>query len=122
MNNTDRASPDRKIFYIDVGDMSVEEATARIEEVKSTIHTRSHETKAFRHSCTGEFTDISSEATRTYNFGQKGFVKINHPLYLNVSNSGGHRIFSEDGQSHYIPSGWIHLSWTVRVGEPNFVA
>lgn len=68
-----------------------------------------------------EFTDISSEASRTYNFGQKGFVKINRPLYLNVSASGGHRIFSADGQSHYIPSGWIHLSWVAKPEQPNFV-
>jgi hypothetical protein len=33
---------------------------------------------------------------------------------LSVSSSGGHRIFSADGQSHYIPSGWIHLTWTPR--------
>lgn len=68
-----------------------------------------------------EFTDISSEANRTYNFGNKGFVKINSPAYLNVSSSGGHRIYSRDGQSHYIPSGWIHLSWTAHKGKPNFV-
>jgi hypothetical protein len=68
-----------------------------------------------------EFTDISSEASRTYNFGQKGFVKIANPIKLSVSPSGGHRIFSADGQSHYIPQGWIHLSWTVKQGQPNFV-
>lgn len=68
-----------------------------------------------------EFADISSEASRTYNFGQKGFVKITNPLKLSVSPSGGHRIFSADGQSHYIPQGWIHLSWTVKTGQPNFV-
>lgn len=68
-----------------------------------------------------EFTDISSESVRTYNFGQKGFVKIQNPMYLNVSPSGAHRLFSADGQSHYIPNGWVQLSWTVREGEPNFV-
>lgn len=67
------------------------------------------------------FTDISSEATRTYNFGAKGFVKIANPMYLHVSDSGGHRIYSADGQSHYVPNGWIHLSWTVKPGQPNFV-
>ncbi len=68
-----------------------------------------------------DFTDISSESSRTYNFGQKGFVKITKPLKLAVSSSGGHRIFSADGTSHYIPSGWVHLSWTVNEGQPNFV-
>lgn len=78
-------------------------------------------TRPFRNESDNDFSDISSEAVRTYNFGQKGFVKITNPLYLSVSPSGGHRIFSQDGQSHYVPSGWIHLSWTAREGEPHFV-
>lgn len=68
-----------------------------------------------------EFTDISSEAERTYNFGSKGFVKIQNPLRLHVSASGGHRLFSADGRSHYVPEGWIELTWTIRDGQPNFV-
>jgi len=67
------------------------------------------------------FTDISSEAERVYNFGSKGFVKITAPLYLSVSDSGGHRIFSQDGKSHYIPSGWLQLTWTAKPGHPDFV-
>lgn len=78
-------------------------------------------TKEFVNESDNEFTDISSEATRTYNFGSKGFVKINNPMKLSVSPSGGHRIFSADGHSHYIPSGWVQLSWTVKPGQPNFV-
>ncbi len=68
-----------------------------------------------------DFADISSEASRTYNFGTKGFVKIDGPLKLAVSSSGGHRVFSRDGKSHYIPSGWIQLSWIAREGQPHFV-
>jgi len=67
------------------------------------------------------FTDISSEAERVYNFGSKGFVKIQNPEQLNVSDSGGHRIYSADGKSHYIPAGWIQLTWTVKSDQPNFV-
>ena len=67
------------------------------------------------------FDDIYSEAERIYNFGQKGFVKIKNPIKLAVSNSGGHRIFDATGTSHYIPHGWIHLSWTAKQGQPNFV-
>ena len=68
-----------------------------------------------------EFTDISSEAERVYNFGSRGFVRIQNPLRLNVSDSGGHRVFSADGRSHYIPSGWVELTWTILDGGPNFV-
>jgi len=67
------------------------------------------------------FVDISSEAERTYEFPKGNKVVIDNPLRLNVSKSGGHRLFDESGRSHYIPSGWIHLSWTVRPGSPNFV-
>ncbi len=77
---------------------------------------------AFDNQSTHDFTDISSEKERVYNFGSRGFVRIAKPRWLSVSESGGHRIYSEDGKSHYIPSGWIHLSWTVHEGEPNFVA
>ena len=69
-----------------------------------------------------DFTDISSEAERIYNFGSKGFVKIAYPLYLSVSDSGGHRLFSSDGKSHYIPAGWVQLSWTPKPDHPSFVA
>ena len=66
------------------------------------------------------FIDISSEEQRTYNFGSKGFVKIVRPLKLSVSDNG-HRIFTEDGQSHYVPMGWIQLTWVTKKGQPNFV-
>ena len=68
-----------------------------------------------------QFTDISSEAERTYNFGSKGFVRIVNPSMLSVSSSGGHRLLAQDGKSHYIPAGWIQLTWTAREGQPNFV-
>jgi len=68
-----------------------------------------------------EFTDISSEESRTYDFGNRGNVTINNPVHLNVSATGGHRIFDGDCISHYVPVGWIHLSWVTREGEPHFV-
>ncbi len=66
------------------------------------------------------FTDISTEESRQYIFGN-GVVVIEGPLLLNVSASGGHRIFDQAGVSHYIPAGWIHLSWDARNGQANFV-
>lgn len=66
------------------------------------------------------FVDISSEVYRQYRFSNGTLVLIDHPVALSVSASGGHRIF--DGEkSHYVPSGWVHLSWEVRGGEPHFV-
>ena len=67
------------------------------------------------------FTDISSEAWREYQFDSGATVRIENPAKLNVSESGGHRIFDGQGLSHYVPKGWIHLMWEPKPGEPNFV-
>lgn len=69
-----------------------------------------------------EFTDIGSESVRTYTFIGGSEITIYRPKMLNVSASGGHRIFDSDGYSHYIPTGWIHLKWKTRPGYPSFVA
>ena len=69
-----------------------------------------------------EFKDISSEKNREYNFitGKKLFIK--YPLYLNVSASGGHRIYSANGYCYYIQpkEGWF-IKWKPRKGRPSFV-
>ena len=64
-----------------------------------------------------EFVDISSEDYRTYQFNET-LIRIEKPVKLNVSKSGGHRILDSEGISHYIPTGWQHLSWR---GSPPFV-
>lgn len=64
--------------------------------------------------------DISSEAYRVYQFADME-VRIDSPLKLNVSRSGGHRIFDAAGKSNYIPGGWRRLYWEPKVGQPNFV-
>lgn len=68
-----------------------------------------------------DFKDISSEKFRTYEWLNGSKITIYNPTHLNVSNSGGHRVFDKQGVSHYIPSGWVHLYWGVLVGMPNFV-
>lgn len=66
------------------------------------------------------FSDISSEKARTYYFPGNEHVTIYDPQFLNVSRSG-HRILDRDGNSHYIPKGWIHLVWKAKQGQPHFV-
>jgi hypothetical protein len=68
-----------------------------------------------------EFADISSEFWREYRFPGGEVVRIDEPLKLNVSESGGHRIFDAAGRSHYVPAGWLHLVWEPKEGKPNFV-
>jgi len=62
--------------------------------------------------------DIANEHFREYDFGTSGKVLIKEPRFLNVSSSGGHRVLDANGESHYIPPGWIHLRWC---GTPHFV-
>ena len=69
-----------------------------------------------------EFIDISSELWREYEFAGGDKVRIEQPLKLHVSDSGGHRLFAADGRSHYIPAGWVHLTWQSKEGHPNFVS
>ena len=68
-----------------------------------------------------DFTDISTEAVRRYHYKGGETVTIKGPLMLHVSRAGGHRIFDENGVSHYIPKGWIQLTWVAKPGEANFV-
>ena len=70
-----------------------------------------------------KFDDIGTELYREYEFVDKGVrsvVRIDLPLKLSVSPNG-HRVFDAQGVSHYVPKGWIHLSWKVAEGRPNFV-
>ena len=67
-----------------------------------------------------EFKDISDEQYRVYEWAGYSKIRINEPLQLNVSESGGHRILDKEGTSHYIPKGWLHLYWVVKEGKPTF--
>lgn len=64
--------------------------------------------------------DISSEEWREYDYGKQQ-IRINGPVALNVSKSGGHRVVDENEVTHYIPKGWIHLSWKAKDGQPHLV-
>ena len=83
--------------------------------------TQAVESAAFNNATGLEFTDISMELWREYRFLGGETIRVDRPLRLNVSESGGHRIFDAEGISHYIPTGWIHLQWAVKEGAPNFV-
>lgn len=67
-----------------------------------------------------EFTDISSEAYRDYNW-ENFMVRVNFPMWLNVSKSGGHRLLDANGLSWYIVPGFKYIQWRNKEGEPNFV-
>ena len=68
------------------------------------------------------FDNISSEKFRQYNFPDGGRYVIENPLLLNVSKSGGHRVFDAQGLSHYVhpKEGWS-IVWKARRKQPNFV-
>ena len=58
-----------------------------------------------------DFCPIYDEQDRTYTFPGGDKITIYTPLCMFVSASGGHRVVDSQGDSHYIPSGWIHLTW-----------
>ncbi len=67
------------------------------------------------------FIDVSSEDAIKYVFPGGDVVLIQDPQWLSVSASENHRILDRRGVSHYIPFGWIHISWGARPGQPHFV-
>ncbi len=68
-----------------------------------------------------EFTSIKSEIWRSYEFPSGYIVNIQKPQWLYVNKSGSHRLVDGEGISHYIPTGWLHLYWEVKEGEPYFI-
>lgn len=78
-------------------------------------------TPEFRNTSKLEFTSIDSEEYREYVFAGGEIIKIDNPLRLHVSSTGGHRVFDAQEMSHYIPKGWIHLRWKTKAGQPHFV-
>lgn len=69
-----------------------------------------------------QFMDISSEAYRVYVYPDGTEVTIYEPVLLHVSASGGHRLYDLSNTSHYVEPGFVHIYWTPREGEPNFIA
>jgi hypothetical protein len=70
----------------------------------------------FKNKSNLDFKDISSNEWREYHFPNKEVIRLEKPLWLHVSKNG-HRVFTEDGLSHYIPNGWLHLTWKA---DPHF--
>jgi len=66
-----------------------------------------------------KFKSLEDELYREYSF-PTGVVRIDNPVALHVSASGGHRVLDNEGVSHYIPNGWFHLLWKVKDGRPAF--
>jgi hypothetical protein len=60
-----------------------------------------------------EFTKVESQ-NRTYIFpkGEKVHLKNVHSIH--VSKSGTHRINTEDGKKHIVPTGWIHIEFDAK--------
>jgi len=62
------------------------------------------------------FYDISSEVERTYIFPNGEYI-IDNPLAVCVTlasvphGGGSHRVVDKAGNAHYIPRGWIAMTW-----------
>lgn len=70
--------------------------------------------------------DISSEAQRTYYYGNGETFIISDPvtLFILIDDNGGvsHRVLSGDGETYRPERGWVGISWRPRDGQPAFVA
>ena len=77
----------------------------------------------FRDASGRDWSDISSERFRCYEFGDDGEetveVIIAEPQFISVSEKG-HRVVDRFGFCHYVPDGWNRLVWQVRDGAPHF--
>ena len=66
-----------------------------------------------------EWHDISSEQWRKYTFPDGDEAWIHHPVALSLkilndppaTRGGSHRVVDAAGESHYVPRGWILLTW-----------
>ena len=69
-----------------------------------------------------DFKDISSEIEREYIIFTNSLKIEGKPLYLNVSKSGGHRLYTSIGWCYYVQpkEGWA-IRWKVAEGKPSFV-
>ena len=66
------------------------------------------------------FSSLEDEIYRQYRFPGGGIVKIDSPVALNVSKSGGHRVLDASGAAHYIPFTWLELVWVVKERKKKF--
>lgn len=69
-----------------------------------------------------EFKNISSEKFREYTFPNGNIYRIDGPIALHVSKSGGHRVICDNGKCHYVQprEGWA-IRWTVKNGSSHIL-
>lgn len=65
-----------------------------------------------------EFIDISNERVREYHFVNK-ILRIDEPMFLYISESGGQRIVSKRGRCLYVPSGFLWIEWRTYDNKPH---
>jgi len=98
----------------DAAEYFQEEPPAKAMELKSQpVETKIIGDKVFR---------AIEEEVRQYIF-KEGYVVINEPrwLYVNRQPEGhSHYIIDAEGESHYIPIGWLAISFTPTEGYLNF--
>jgi len=73
----------------------------------------------FRNESGYKFIDISNERVREYHFMDR-ILRIDEPLALYISESGGQRIVSKRGRCLYIPNTYLWIEWKVYDNQPHF--
>jgi hypothetical protein len=103
-------------------DTPKEEKEERLQRIREIMKKTGAPNEGFLNESGLAFSDISSEKKREYTFPNGKKLFINKPLYLNVSASGGHRLYAEDNTCYYVQpeKGW-YIKWKPRKGKPSFV-
>ena len=57
------------------------------------------------------FNPVDNELFREYTWGDGFVLRIDSPLWVAVSDSGGHRVMAADRNCYYVAAGWRFIHW-----------
>lgn len=69
--------------------------------------------------------DISTEASRTYTYGNGSKFTIDSPATLHIiedEKGATHRVIDANGGTHRPERNWVGISWIAKDGAPKFIA
>ena len=57
------------------------------------------------------FKSTENEKWRDYVWADGFTLRIEEPLWVHVSKSGGHRVIDNQKRSYYVAPGWRYITW-----------
>lgn len=96
---------------------SCQDALFEAEDRKPSISTTSQVAAREKQIISGmEFVSVKGQLQRYYDIptgkgGSTVRIIIKNPQWLFVRDSGAHMVIDDSGETHYIPSNFVHLAW-----------